>query len=125
MGAERGVREFVSLDGPHLNLSAICVMALFLSAHEPRRTRIREEMVRFPGTDFMDTPQGRSNTALSRLRGKFIQLDQHLLVRSSRSEATGGSAHRSRKHSSSPDPSREMHPMRRFSVGMTQRSHVF
>lgn len=79
-------RELVSPDGRRLNLSATDVTVLALLASEPGRTRSREEIVRLLAIDFMDTPQGRTNTVLSRLSHKLKQFDKELRVVSWRNQ---------------------------------------
>lgn len=79
-------RELVSPDGRRLGLTATDVTVLSVLAADPGRTRTRQEIVKVLGIDFMETPEGRTNTIISRLRQKLTHFDPELRIVSWRNQ---------------------------------------
>ena len=79
-------RALLAPDGRMLSLTAQDLRVLQFLAERPGATRSRADLVRVLGIDFMQAPEGRTNTVISRLRQKLADFDPELRIMSWRNQ---------------------------------------
>ena len=73
-------RKLLAPDGRVLDLTVQELLVLDFLAQRAGSTRSRADLVRVLGIDFMQAPEGRTNTVISRLRQKLADFDPVLRI---------------------------------------------
>jgi DNA-binding response OmpR family regulator len=77
---KQDARQLLSPDGQVLDLTPQDLTVLALLIEQPGSTRSRKELVCALGINFINTPEGRINTMVSRLRQKLTTFDAELRI---------------------------------------------
>jgi two-component system, OmpR family, response regulator len=74
------LRQLIGPNGNALDLTVQDLTVLAVLAAQPGQTVERKDLVRALGIDYLEAPEGRTNTILSRLRQKLAMFDPDLRI---------------------------------------------